>query len=77
MLLGLLLISGGCASAPLEQPPATSYMKSTVGTADELSPQAPGEARNIRKVGNQWTCEVQGKTMVYDEATRSWAPKPK
>jgi hypothetical protein len=75
----LVLLGSGCASSPsqIQQPPPTSYTRSTVGTPDELSPQAPGEAQNIRKVGNQWVCEVNGKTMVYNNAAACWEPKQK
>ena len=67
----------GFAAPPIVQPPKTSYMQSTVGTPDELSPLAPAEARNVRKVGNQWTCEVNGQPMVYNEAASLWEPKQK
>jgi hypothetical protein len=75
----LLILGSGCVSSPSEvqQPPATGYMRSTVGTPDELSPLAPGEAKNLRKVGNHWVCEVHGKTMVYNEAAARWEPQPK
>jgi hypothetical protein len=75
----LTISAGGCASSPsqIKQPPPTSYTRSTVGTSDELSPQAPGEAQNIRRVGNQWLCEVNGKTMVYNSATASWEAQQK
>jgi hypothetical protein len=75
---GLLMVFalGGCASSgKLEQPAATSHMKSAVGTQDELSPLAPAEARNIRKVGNHWLCEINGRTMVYNAAAGSWQPQ--
>ncbi|MFI5329590.1 MAG: hypothetical protein ACHQ2F_00935 [Desulfobaccales bacterium] len=76
LLLGL---TSGCASseAPLTQPPKTSYMKSAVGTQNELSPLAPSEARNVRKVGNQWLCDVNGRTMIYDDAAACWQPQQK
>ncbi len=68
----LLLLAGGCASSSssMGQPP------SAVGTANEMSPVAPAEARNVRKVGNQWLCEVNGQTMVYNDASGNWGPKP-
>ena len=60
----LLLLAGGCAaSSTLVQPAETNYMKSAVGTPDELSPLAPAEARNLRKVDNQW---------MYDLMARLW-----
>ena len=65
------------ADPPIEQPPKTSYMQSTVGTPDELSPLAPAEAKKVRKVDNQWTCEINGQPMVYDEAASRWEPKLK
>ena len=69
----LLILAGGCASSSsssVGQPP------SAVGTPNEMSPVAPAEARNMRKVGNQWLCEVSGRTMVYNNATGNWEPKP-
>lgn len=75
----LLVFTGGCASseAPLTQPAPASYMKSVVGTKDELSPLAPPEARNVRKINNQWLCEVNGRTMIYNDAAASWQPQKK
>ena len=61
----------------LEQPGMTDYMRSQVGTPDELSPMAPAEARNIHKVRDQWVCEVNGQTMVYNNATACWEPQQK
>ena len=75
----LLILASGCASSSssssLEQPPMTSHMKSAVGTPNELSPIAPAEARNVRKVGNQWMCDLNGEAMVYNDATGQWEPK--
>jgi hypothetical protein len=73
----LLILGSGCASSSqhLEQPPVTSHMKSAVGTPDELSPLAPSGARNIRKVGNQWMCDMNGQVMIYNDATGKWEPK--
>ena len=73
----LIILAGGCASSssPLVQPAQTSHMKSAVGTPDEMSPLAPAEAKNIRKVGNQWTCDVGSQVMVYNAATGQWEPK--
>ncbi len=70
----LLLLATGCASSSqqLEQPTMTSDMKSAVGTPDELSPLAPPEAKNIRKVGNQWMCDMNGQVMRYNAATSLW-----
>ncbi len=53
----------------------TSHMKSAVNTPDELSPLAPPEARNIRKVGNQWMCDLNDQVMVYNDVTGNWEPK--
>ena len=70
----LIILTGGCASSSstLVQPAETSHMKSAVGTPDELSPLAPPEAKNIRKVGNQWMCDLNNQTMVYNSATSQW-----
>ncbi len=74
----LLILTSGCASSEaLTQPAQTSYMKSAVGTPNELSPLAPPEARNIRKVGNQWLCDVNGRTMIYNDAAACWQPQQK
>jgi hypothetical protein len=73
----LLILAGGCASSSSSaQSPMSSQMRSAVGTPNEMSPVAPSEARNVRKVGNQWLCEVNGQTMVYNDATGNWGPKP-
>jgi hypothetical protein len=72
----LSLWGSGFAAPPIVQDPMTPYMRSMVGTPDELSPLAPGEARKVRKVGNQWTCELNGQPMVYNEAASRWEPKP-
>ena len=71
----LIMLGSGFAASQIEQPPKTSYMQSTVGTPDELSPLAPAEARKVRKVGNQWTCEINGQPMVYNEAASCWEPQ--
>jgi hypothetical protein len=71
----LIMLGSGVAASEIVQPPKTSYMQSTVGTADELSPLAPAEARKVRKVGNQWTCEINGQPMVYNEAASRWEPQ--
>jgi len=79
----LLVLASGCASSSspssspssFEQSPMTSHMKSAVGTPDELSPIAPAEARNVRKVGNQWMCDLNGQVMVYNSASGQWEPK--
>jgi hypothetical protein len=75
----LITLGSGCASSPstIQQPAPTSYTRSTIGTPNELSPVAPGEGRNIRKVGDHWLCEVNGKTMVYNDAAACWEPQQK
>ena len=73
----LIMVGSGFAASEIVQPPKTSYMQSTVGTPDELSPLAPAEARKVRKVGNQWTCEINGQPMVYNEAASRWEPQRK
>jgi hypothetical protein len=71
----LSLWGSGFAASELVQPPKTTYMQSAVGTPDELSPLAPAEARKVRKVGNQWTCEINGQPMVYNETASRWEPQ--
>jgi hypothetical protein len=73
----LLMMGSGFAASEIVQPPKTSYMQSTVGTPDELSPLAPAAAKKVCKVGNQWTCEINGQPMVYNEAASRWEPKQK
>ena len=77
-IVALLLMGGNVfAAPPIVQPPQTSYMQSQVGTPDELSPLAPAEAKKVCKVGNQWTCEINGQPMVYNAAASRWEPKQK
>ena len=81
----LIVLGSGCASSlsgkpssPVEKPSEmTDHMKRMVGTPDELSPLAPAEARKVRKVGNQWTCEINGLPMFYHEGTSRWEPQGK
>jgi hypothetical protein len=73
----LLMMGSGFAASEIVQPPKTSYMQSTVGTPDELSPLAPAAAKKVCRVGNQWTCEIDGQPMVYNEAASRWEPKQK
>jgi hypothetical protein len=73
----LSLLGSGLAADQIVQPPRTSYMQSTVGTPDELSPLAPADARKVCKVGDQWTCEINGQPMVYNEAAARWEPRGK
>lgn len=61
----------------LEQPAMTDYMRSTVGTPDELSPLAPAEARNVHKEGEHWVCVLNGQAMVYNNASKCWEPQHK
>jgi len=79
VVVAALLGTGGSgfAAPPIEQLPMTSYMRSRVGTPDELSPLAPAEAQNVQKVGSQWTCEINGQPLVYNEATSRWEPQPR
>ncbi len=72
LMFMILAVGCGSSSQPLQQPSMTSHMKSAVGPSDELSPMAPPEAKNIRKVGNQWQCEINGKEMRYNPATAQW-----
>ncbi len=69
-----LMWSHSLAAPPLEQPPMTDYMRSVVGTPDELSPLAPPEATKVKKVGDRWTCEINGQPMLYNEAAARWEP---
>jgi len=73
----LIMLASSCSmmSSTTEQPPPTSYMQKAVGTPNELSPMAPGNARHLRKVGDKWVCEVNGKTMVYNNAASCWEPQ--
>jgi uncharacterized lipoprotein len=76
-LAALVIMGGiGCASSSqVEQPATTSYMRSQVGTPNELSPLAPVGAHNLHKDGSQWVCELNGQTMVYNNAASKWEPK--
>jgi hypothetical protein len=77
LIASVAMLTAGCFSSSSSEGPPTSYMRSQVGTSNELSPQAPGEAKNLRKVGNQWLCEVNGRTMVYNHASSCWEPQQK
>ena len=61
----------------VEQVPITSYMRSQEGTPNELSPLAPASGRNVRKVGNQWLCDVHGQVMVFNSASSCWEAQSK
>ena len=73
----LFMMESGFAASEIVQPPQTPHMQSKVGTPDELSPLVPAEAKKVCKVGNQWTCEINGQPMVYNEAASRWEPKQK
>jgi invasion protein IalB len=71
----LICLGSGCASSQSQQTPVTPYMRSQVGTPNELSPEAPPGASQVRKVGGHWTCVINGQTMVYNSATTQWTPQ--
>ncbi len=85
----LVILASGCASPQVEPPasqktgifveqvPITSYMRSQVGTPNELSPLAPWQGTNVRKVGNHWFCDVDGQVLVFNSATSCWEPQQK
>jgi len=74
-----LLLTGlgnGCASSSsYKNPDVEANTQRTKGTPDELSPLAPVGGKNVRKVGNQWTCEQNGRMMIYNDAASCWQPK--
>ena len=72
----LLILGGGCASpTPYKNPDVEATKQRTQGTPDELSPLAPVGGQKVRKVGNQWTCEQNGRVMIYNDAASRWEPK--
>ena len=72
----LTILGSGCAPSPAYKNPDVEATKQrTQGTPDELSPLAPLGGQNVRKVGNQWTCEQNGRTMIYNDAASCWQPK--
>jgi hypothetical protein len=72
----LTVLGSGCApSAPYKNPDVEANTQRTKGTSDELSPLAPVGGQNVRKVGNHWTCEQNGRTMIYNDAASCWQPK--
>jgi ABC-type oligopeptide transport system substrate-binding subunit len=74
----LAILGSGCApSSGYKNPDVETTKQRTAGTSDELSPQAPVGATNVKKVGNQWTCEQNGRLMVYNDAASRWEPKQK
>jgi hypothetical protein len=80
MVVALLLVclGSGCASSSgYKNPDVEATKQRTQGTPDELSPLAPVGGKNVRKVGNQWTCEQNGRMMIYNDAASCWEPKQK
>lgn len=72
----LTILGSGCASSSTHTNPEVEATKQrTLGTPDELSPLAPVGGKNLRKVGNQWTCEQNGRLMIYNDAASVWQPK--
>jgi hypothetical protein len=72
----LAVLGSGCASsAPYKNPDVEATAQRTKGTPNELSPLAPAGGQNVRKVGNQWACEQNGRTMIYNDAASCWQPK--
>jgi hypothetical protein len=79
VVASLLIMWGiGCASSSGYKNPDVEITKQrTMGTPDELSPLAPPGASKVQKVGNRWTCEVNGRAMVYNDAASKWEPRQK
>ena len=86
ILLGGCASSGGGSSASsgvvspsgaitVPQVPMTPYMRSQIGTPNELSPLAPSQARNVHKEGDHWACEIYGQTYIFNGV--SWVPQAK
>ena len=74
----LTVLGSGCASSSgYTNPDVEATKQRTQGTADELSPLAPVGGQNVRKVGNQWTCEQNGRVMIYNDAASCWQPHSK
>ncbi|MCK9374948.1 MAG: hypothetical protein M0P73_02235 [Syntrophobacterales bacterium] len=74
----LIVLALGCASSSgYKNPDVEATKQRTLGTPDELSPLAPVGGQNVRKVGNQWTCEQNGRLMIYNDAASCWEPKQK
>jgi uncharacterized lipoprotein len=72
----LVILGSGCASSSgYKNPDVEATKQRTAGTVDELSPQAPVGATNVKKVGNQWTCDQNGRTMIYNDAASRWELK--
>jgi hypothetical protein len=74
----LTILGSGCGwSSAYKNPDVETTKQRTLGTPDELSPLAPVGGKNVRKVGNQWTCEQNGRVMIYNDAATSWQPQTK
>ena len=74
----LIILGSGCASSSgYKNPDVEATKQRTAGTSDELSPLAPVGATNVKRVGNQWTCEQNGRVMIYNDAASCWQPKQK
>jgi len=74
----LLFLGSGCGtSSAYKNPDVEATKQRTAGTSDELSPMAPVGATNVKRVGNQWTCEQNGRVMIYDDASSGWQPRQK
>jgi uncharacterized lipoprotein len=74
----LIILGSGCASSSgYKNPDVETTKQRTMGTSDELSPLAPVGATNVKRVGNQWTCEQNGRTMIYNDAASCWQPGQK
>ena len=74
----LLFLGSGCGtSSGYKNPDVEATKQRTAGTSDELSPMAPVGATNVKRVGNQWTCEQNGRVMIYDDASSGWQPRQK
>ena len=74
----LTVLGSGCASSSsYNNPDVEANTQRTKGTPDELSPIAPVGGKNVRKVGNHWTCEQNGRTMIYNDAASCWQPGTK
>ena len=74
----LLFLGSGCGtSSGYKNPDVEATKQRTAGTSDELSPMAPVGATNVKRVGNQRTCEQNGRVMIYDDAASCWQPRQK
>jgi hypothetical protein len=74
----LTILGSGCgSSSAYKNPDVEATKQRTQGTPDELSPVAPLGGQNVRKVGNQWACEQNGRTMIYNDAASCWQPQAK